>query len=411
MPTAARTSPRLLPVRVRAVEGKKRTLKFIASTQGVARDRGIIDVRGWELDNFVRNPVFLWAHDSWQPPIGRVLSVERKDGDLVAEVEFAGTEQNHDFAETVYRLYKAGFLHAVSVGFEVLESRNVTDDERAAGAIWAAARTELTELSAVPVPADVDAVAIERGVQVGGLTKSDVSVMRRAWRGIETWNALLEGMEGAMKREVTQTEDGALVAVLRPADQFDGETLEEMAWPGADGVMCVVGKLLEGDAMAVQGLAFDAEAFDVETAQAWLDENEAALLDWSGDDSDDDADADDDADRADDTKDDDDTDDDADRSAVAEIADYLRTTAADLLARADEMDPDEDEDTDSDDDADRGAISELRAQIKTLTSQVQRLQGKGAGGPSDRSTDPKDDPDAEDPYGLLGKLEAVAGRK
>ena len=412
MPTApARTSPRLIPVRVRAVEGKKRTLKFVASTQGVARDRGIIDVKGWELENFQRNPVFLWAHDSWGLPIGRVVRVYVKGDDLIAEVEFAGIEQNHEFAETIFRLYKAGFLHAVSVGFDVLESRNVTDEERAAGAIWASARTELTELSAVPVPADVDAVAIERGVQVGGLTKSDVSVMRRAWRGIESWKALLEGMEGAMKREVTQTEDGMLQAILRPADTFDPDTLSEMEWPGADGVVCVVGKLAEGGEMAVQGVAFDAEAFDVETAQAWLEENEAALLDWSGDEeeSEDDTDTE-DEDRAEETDEDKEETGDAERALAVETADYLRTLAADLLARADEMDPDDEEDTEEDED--RKAVADLQRQIDSLKAEVQRLQGDtGAGGSSDR-TDPKDDPDAEDPdeFGLLDKLEGLAGR-
>ena len=85
-----------------------------------------------------------------------------------------------------------------------------------------------------------------------------------------------------MKREVKTTEDGMLVAELRPAADFAEGSFQSMAWPEGDGVTAVTGVLTEDETIAVQGLEFDAEAFDAETAQAWLDENEGALLEWRG---------------------------------------------------------------------------------------------------------------------------------
>jgi HK97 family phage prohead protease len=144
-----------------------RSLTFIASTERVARDGDIIEVAGWDTKEFMRNPVFLWAHDNHSPPIGRVTKTRKirskgEDRRLEIDVDFAGTDQNHDLAETVYRLYRDGFLNAVSVGFKVNGHRSPDDTEREKlglgpfGHVITAA--ELLEVSAVPVPADPGAV-------------------------------------------------------------------------------------------------------------------------------------------------------------------------------------------------------------------------------------------------------------
>lgn len=144
-----------------------RSLTFIASTERVARDGDIIEVAGWDTKEFMRNPVFLWAHDNHTPPIGRVTKTRKvrgkgEDRRLEIDVDFAGAEQNHELADTVFRLFKGGFMNAVSVGFSVKGHRSPDDEERAKlglgpfGHVITAA--ELLEVSAVPVPADPGAV-------------------------------------------------------------------------------------------------------------------------------------------------------------------------------------------------------------------------------------------------------------
>src|SRR6185503_19793407 len=72
-----------------------RTMRFVASDESVDRSGDIIRASGWQLDNFRKNPVFLWAHKSSEPPIGKVTSIGVERTQLMADVELAaaGTMQ------------------------------------------------------------------------------------------------------------------------------------------------------------------------------------------------------------------------------------------------------------------------------------------------------------------------------
>lgn len=127
-------------------------IRFIASTSDVARDGMIIEAEGWMLDNFHRNPVFLWAHGYWEPAIGRVINVEVKDRELIADVVF---DQDDEFARKIESKYRSGVLNAVSVGFDIKEIAPAVGDNP----IARATKAELLEISGVPVPADPGALA------------------------------------------------------------------------------------------------------------------------------------------------------------------------------------------------------------------------------------------------------------
>ncbi len=77
-------------------------------------------------------------------PIGKCLSVQVVNNQLVGQVKFA----EHPFAKEVHELYRGGFLSAVSVGF-----RSLDHAPNAHGGINFR-RQELMEFSAVPVPAN-----------------------------------------------------------------------------------------------------------------------------------------------------------------------------------------------------------------------------------------------------------------
>ncbi len=48
-------------------------IPFILTSKTVDRDSEVILPDGGDIENFVKNPVFLWAHDMWSPSIGKVL--------------------------------------------------------------------------------------------------------------------------------------------------------------------------------------------------------------------------------------------------------------------------------------------------------------------------------------------------
>jgi HK97 family phage prohead protease len=127
---------------------------FKISTETPDSYDDVIKADGWDLERYKKNPVVLWAHSHWQPPVGQALSVEVKDGDLVASAKFADAE-TYAFADTVFRLLQGKFLRATSVGFFPKEW---TYDEDRGGYNFIA--QELFEFSVVPVPANPDALAL-----------------------------------------------------------------------------------------------------------------------------------------------------------------------------------------------------------------------------------------------------------
>jgi HK97 family phage prohead protease len=133
---------------------EERVLNFKISTETPDSYNDVIKADGWDLERYKKNPVVLWAHSHYQPPVGQALSVEVEDGDLVASAKFADAE-TYAFADTVFRLLQGKFLRATSVGFF---PREWTYDEDRGG--YNFIQQELFEFSVVPVPANPDALAL-----------------------------------------------------------------------------------------------------------------------------------------------------------------------------------------------------------------------------------------------------------
>jgi|AACY02.16.fsa_nt_gi Caudovirus prohead protease. len=138
---------------LKAVDESGRRITFVMSSEAVDRDGDIIRQDGWQLENFRKNPVFLVFHDQRQFPIGRVEDLHVETGKLYGTVQFAekGTYQTADVA---YELYRQGIMNAVSVSFAALEYEPLD------GGGLDIKASELYELSAVPVPANQEALAV-----------------------------------------------------------------------------------------------------------------------------------------------------------------------------------------------------------------------------------------------------------
>ena len=134
--------------------GDSEPLVFVASTGAVDRHGDTVAADGWRLDGYRENPVVLWAHDYRQPAIGRADAVWSDGRALLARLEFAPTE----FAGQVERLYRQGYQRGVSVGFRPLRFEERRDPVNGAFLGIRFLEQELLEISAVPVPANGDAL-------------------------------------------------------------------------------------------------------------------------------------------------------------------------------------------------------------------------------------------------------------
>jgi HK97 family phage prohead protease len=150
-----------------------RTLRFTITTGAVDRDRDRINVAGWQFDAFRKNPVVLWAHDSRLLPLGKAIDLAASADRVSATVKFLPAEgfgEAGQFADTVYRMGKDGWLSATSVGFRPLKWDFTDDKDRGADDWWPGIdfhEQELVEFSICTVPANPEAL-IEPTVTAGG---------------------------------------------------------------------------------------------------------------------------------------------------------------------------------------------------------------------------------------------------
>lgn len=112
-------------------------------------------------DDFMLNPVVLWAHNRSQfPPIGVCEWIDVQPRRVVAETRFAA---GVPFAEDIFRLYEQGILRGWSIGFVPRRARKIPGPS---GTALRVEEWDLLEYSAVPIPENAAAltVALKKGL-------------------------------------------------------------------------------------------------------------------------------------------------------------------------------------------------------------------------------------------------------
>ncbi len=152
-------------------------IEAMASVNVVDRSGDLIlpEAFAKRLGSFQKNPVMLFAHDYRSWPIGKVTEVGVVENGLRFIGEFAPTDDGKKAREN----FEFGSLNAFSVGFIPHEWRSPTDEEvKAFGPSLSHVMTdvELLEISAVPVPANPDALAI---AAAWGIKMQDMDDVRK----------------------------------------------------------------------------------------------------------------------------------------------------------------------------------------------------------------------------------------
>ena len=147
-----------------------RVIQYTCSDETVDRYGDVIKAKGWQLDNYKKNPVILGFHNYGSFPVGSSLKTTVDGKVLKMQILFAGKEVSPE-ADQTFKLAKSGFMKAGSVGFMPLESRAPTEAERTElgmdnqwGVIYE--KSDLMEFSVCGVPANPNTVqdAIQKGV-------------------------------------------------------------------------------------------------------------------------------------------------------------------------------------------------------------------------------------------------------
>lgn len=147
--------------KVKSIDSEAHTVDFVINSGGVDLVHEELNPMGCEFDDFMANPVVLWAHDDWSPPVGKALNVRLDPDEGVLSLAKFAVELD-PFAERIFKLYEHEYLHGVSVRFLPLET--TTYDEEAPerqerGVRRRYERWKLLEYSPVPIPCDPNALS------------------------------------------------------------------------------------------------------------------------------------------------------------------------------------------------------------------------------------------------------------
>lgn len=190
------------------------TFEMVITTENVDRYQEVIKMDGWELDNYMKNPVVLWGHDHFTLPVGVTTSLEVIDGKMVAKGKFAP----NDFAQQIRKNYDLGIIRASSVGF--------IEKQREGNLITQA---ELIEWSFVSVPANPFALSalIKAGHDVNALVQKGIFVIKEAEDApapepveevIDTPDAPAEEISTPVDTELAERVASLVVAKLKGSD-------------------------------------------------------------------------------------------------------------------------------------------------------------------------------------------------
>ena len=164
-------------VEEKEISDEERIIEFTNSTPTQDRYHDTIDQNGWQLENFRKNPVVLWAHDYGQPPVAKSVNVWVEEGKLKSRDQFTPRDL-YPFGFMVFELYKNGFLNAKSVGFQPITYAFNNETE---GVEFYT--QELLEHSCVPVPANPEALVSAKSMGIDLLPL-------KSWaeKVLDTWN-------------------------------------------------------------------------------------------------------------------------------------------------------------------------------------------------------------------------------
>ncbi len=161
--------------KVTEVNQQDRSFEHVISSETVDSHGSILKLSGWDLNRYKANPVVFFGHDSRSLPVGQSQRVWRDRGTktLMSRTQFAGEDENHSLAETMFKLATASpkpFLRGWSVGFmprKWHERDDIDEDEKSK--LWdpyVYTEHELWEYSLVPLPSNTDAITAARSAGI-----------------------------------------------------------------------------------------------------------------------------------------------------------------------------------------------------------------------------------------------------
>lgn len=202
----------------------------VASTAKEDRHGEIVSVEGWDLKNFKKNPVLLWAHDHHEPAVGVASKVwvdgKGKSAKLMIKGKF---HEYTERAKAVKQMVKDGIIQTMSVGFQPKDMDGNTFTAQ-----------ELLEVSFVNVPANPTAqISAIKSLRSAGIKDTTISEL-----GIPV--AVIDRLE-KLENEVSDIKKSVVKAQTPAAPQGRYSRVIKERQSMVKVIATATDKLLEGD--------------------------------------------------------------------------------------------------------------------------------------------------------------------
>ena len=220
---------------IKGVNLEKRTLTIVGTDETRDRDGDIIRVNGWILENYLKNPVFLWAHNYSSVPLGTTSQLIRRRNPNRLEfkdIRFP-TEGLNPFADMILQLYQEGIINASSVGFLPYKWQDLekSENEKDEPPMWRYGREfvkqELLELSGCPVPSNPAALqnAIKNFTGDDILTQNLLNHFNKGFEDLPNKDDILEELR--LKNEIDIIDEDRPTQVQVPEKLETEEEVKE----------------------------------------------------------------------------------------------------------------------------------------------------------------------------------------
>jgi hypothetical protein len=194
---------RELPVTAKVIDAGGGLVEYVASDESMDCYREVIRVSGWRFTRFQKNAPFVDSHryDSVECLLGKVVDFQVKGRQLVETVQWAIDVPSNQRARIGWEMTRAGYLKAVSVGFQPTRMTSKWDSDKT---LWLAQLKELglheedgvraiyveqeqLELSAVVIGANPNALLnVGKAFKAGVLNDADLQFLSGEFARRET---------------------------------------------------------------------------------------------------------------------------------------------------------------------------------------------------------------------------------
>jgi HK97 family phage prohead protease len=140
-------------------------IRGVFSTVDEDRHGEVVDQRGWNVKEYLLNPVVLFNHDHSIPAVAKMIDLYDGPNGLEGAMQFAADVS--PFAKELFGLYAGSFMNAFSCGF----LNDVYEYDQQNDKIILRENT-LLEVSCVNVPANAYALAKSIGMNVEAIGKA-----------------------------------------------------------------------------------------------------------------------------------------------------------------------------------------------------------------------------------------------